>query len=455
MLFFALMRLGAIPVLTLPAHRITEIGHLARLSEAVAYVIADEHGGFDYRELPPRLRARRRALRHVLVAGDPGPFTALAARRRRAARRAARARPGRRRAAAASPAARRLPKLIPRTHDDYAYNARASAEVCGARPPTRVYLAALPVAHNFPLACPGRARHARRRRHASCSRRRPRPDDCVRAHRARAGHGDRARAAAGRRCGSTPPSGTPPTCRACALLQVGGAKLSAELAREIAPALGARAAAGLRDGRGPAQLHAPRRRPPSSWRTTQGRPLCAARRAARRRRATAPRSRPARSASCSTRGPYTLRGYYRAPEHNARRLHARRLLPHGRPRPRAARPATWSSRAGSRTRSTAAARTSRPTRSSTRRRPSRASARAAVDRPARRRRRRAACARSSSRGPEPPALRELRAFLIAARRRGVQAARPHRARRRAAAARRRQGRQALARRARDAHAAAD
>ena len=47
-----------------------------------------------------------------------------------------------------------LPKLIARTHDDYAYNARASAELCGLGPET-VYLGTLPASHNFPLACPG------------------------------------------------------------------------------------------------------------------------------------------------------------------------------------------------------------------------------------------------------------------------------------------------------------
>ncbi len=46
------------------------------------------------------------------------------------------------------------PKLIPRTHNDYVYNATASAEVCGLTGDD-VYLVALPAAHNFPLACPG------------------------------------------------------------------------------------------------------------------------------------------------------------------------------------------------------------------------------------------------------------------------------------------------------------
>ena len=47
-----------------------------------------------------------------------------------------------------------IPKLIPRTHADYLYNARMSAKrckMCG----DDVYLASLPVAHNFPLCCPG------------------------------------------------------------------------------------------------------------------------------------------------------------------------------------------------------------------------------------------------------------------------------------------------------------
>ncbi len=46
------------------------------------------------------------------------------------------------------------PKLIPRTHNDYVYNATASAALCGLTSDD-VYLAALPAAHNFPLACPG------------------------------------------------------------------------------------------------------------------------------------------------------------------------------------------------------------------------------------------------------------------------------------------------------------
>jgi 2,3-dihydroxybenzoate-AMP ligase len=47
-----------------------------------------------------------------------------------------------------------VPKLIPRTHNDYAYNSRLAVEVCGVTGDS-VLLLALPIAHNLPLACPG------------------------------------------------------------------------------------------------------------------------------------------------------------------------------------------------------------------------------------------------------------------------------------------------------------
>lgn len=46
------------------------------------------------------------------------------------------------------------PKLIPRTHNDYDYSVRASAEICGLNSNTRL-LCALPAPHNFMLSSPG------------------------------------------------------------------------------------------------------------------------------------------------------------------------------------------------------------------------------------------------------------------------------------------------------------
>ncbi|WP_445115293.1 (2,3-dihydroxybenzoyl)adenylate synthase BasE [Acinetobacter sp. WZC-1] len=46
------------------------------------------------------------------------------------------------------------PKLIPRTHNDYDYSVRASAGICGLSSDTRL-LCALPAPHNFMLSSPG------------------------------------------------------------------------------------------------------------------------------------------------------------------------------------------------------------------------------------------------------------------------------------------------------------
>jgi 2,3-dihydroxybenzoate-AMP ligase len=47
-----------------------------------------------------------------------------------------------------------IPKLIPRTNNDYAYNSKVASEVCELTQDS-VLLLVLPIAHNLPLACPG------------------------------------------------------------------------------------------------------------------------------------------------------------------------------------------------------------------------------------------------------------------------------------------------------------
>src|SRR5579859_1254706 len=63
----ALFRLGALPVLALPNHRRAEITHLARHTEAVAYVLPDRHLGFDHLALAREVVAAAPSLRHLLV----------------------------------------------------------------------------------------------------------------------------------------------------------------------------------------------------------------------------------------------------------------------------------------------------------------------------------------------------------------------------------------------------
>src|SRR3954451_23684182 len=60
--FLALVRIGAAPVLALPAHRESEIRYLCELAEARAYVCGETDGGFDYRAM-----ARTLPVEHVVV----------------------------------------------------------------------------------------------------------------------------------------------------------------------------------------------------------------------------------------------------------------------------------------------------------------------------------------------------------------------------------------------------
>jgi len=157
--YLALCRIGAIPVMALRAHRHAEVEHFVRASGAVAYVVADVVSRFDYRPMAAEMQKRFPALRHVVVAGEPGPGQlelAQLARRRGGAQPADIPRPDPAGVATMllSGGTTSMSKLIPRTHDDYALNARLCAEAAGFDADT-VLMAILPLGHNYNLASPG------------------------------------------------------------------------------------------------------------------------------------------------------------------------------------------------------------------------------------------------------------------------------------------------------------
>ena len=140
-LYFALQMLGVIPVLALAPHRRLEIDHFVKLTEAVAYFGTDPDLGQTIRDAKP-------GLRHVVMMGElaAGPDSA---------------RPPHIDIDPTDPCCLLLsggttgiPKLIPRTHNDYVYNSRAAAAVHYIGRDS-CQLAVAPLAHNMPLACPG------------------------------------------------------------------------------------------------------------------------------------------------------------------------------------------------------------------------------------------------------------------------------------------------------------
>jgi len=161
--YFALTRIGAIPVMALRAHRHSEVRHFLRASGATAYVIPDRIGNFDYREMAREVGPDAAALRHVFVAGEPGPgqiglrplIAAPLAEEAVAARLAA-CLPDPEEVATMllSGGTTSLSKLIPRTHEDYVLNARLCGRAGGFDEAT-VFMAILPLGHNYNLASPG------------------------------------------------------------------------------------------------------------------------------------------------------------------------------------------------------------------------------------------------------------------------------------------------------------
>jgi salicylate---CoA ligase len=316
------LRAGIVPVMALPAHRQHELAYLCEHSEARALAVPGVLRDFDHQEMAERLRAGSSSLRHIMVAGPDArhtDLTALCAEPNQAAA-------DRPRWDAVPPGARDVavfllsggttgpPKLIARTHNDYSYNARASAELCRLGEGT-VYLVTLPASHNFPLACPGilgtllaggrvvllaspepqAGFAAVEREGVTISAVVPAVAQRWLAHAAE--HGNRQ-------------LGT------LEVLQVGGARLADELARQVRPVLGAtlQQVFGMAEG----LLNYTRLDDPDTVICgTQGRPLSPGDevRIVDGDGHDLPDGEPG---ALLTRGPYTPRGYYGAPEQNAR-----------------------------------------------------------------------------------------------------------------------------------------
>ena len=152
---FGLFRARLIPVYMLPAHRRTEAIHFARTSGASAYVCRDQHDGFDYRTLADELQEQVPDVRHAVVIGDAqGRVSFNEFRPAPATLPSEDADPSNVAFLQISGGSTGLSKLIPRTHDDYLYSVRASADIC-EMDSNSVYMVALPMAHNFPMSSPG------------------------------------------------------------------------------------------------------------------------------------------------------------------------------------------------------------------------------------------------------------------------------------------------------------
>lgn len=153
---FALLKLGVAPVNALFSHQRQELDAYASQIEPALLIADRQHALFATDDYLQPLRQRYPSLREVVLRNAREDDTSLAALIDEAQGEFVAAPSAADEVAffQLSGGSTGTPKLIPRTHNDYYYSIRRSVEVCCFNEKTR-YLCALPAAHNYPLSSPG------------------------------------------------------------------------------------------------------------------------------------------------------------------------------------------------------------------------------------------------------------------------------------------------------------
>ncbi|WP_448956189.1 (2,3-dihydroxybenzoyl)adenylate synthase [Labrys neptuniae] len=157
LVFFALLKIGVAPVNALYSHRRLEMSAYARQIQPKVLIAARGHELFGDETFLAELRDLSPGLRQVLLLGETSVEASLEHWLDKEA--------GQPNSGTPTPAdevaffqlsggSTGTPKLIPRTHNDYDYSVRASAEICRLTPQTR-FLCALPAGHNYVMSSPG------------------------------------------------------------------------------------------------------------------------------------------------------------------------------------------------------------------------------------------------------------------------------------------------------------
>jgi 2,3-dihydroxybenzoate-AMP ligase len=162
--YFAAVKIGVIPILALPAHRDAEISFFAQFTQAKAHVIPSRFRDFSHQAMSREIRKKTPTLEWTLVSGegvedDLISLTTLLNDRIEErvpveSLREYRPDPMEPAVFQLSGGTTGVPKIIPRTHNDYSLNCKRVAEITRVREDSVMGIA-IPVNHNFALSCPG------------------------------------------------------------------------------------------------------------------------------------------------------------------------------------------------------------------------------------------------------------------------------------------------------------
>ncbi|MGO3738251.1 MAG: (2,3-dihydroxybenzoyl)adenylate synthase [Marinomonas foliarum] len=314
--FFALMRLGVAPVNALFSHNKMELTAYVTQIEPKIIIASDEHALFHDGAFFNTLSALSKELQHALIVGKSEWAETLKNVLGSSTSTLLMAIPSKADEVAffqLSGGSTGTPKLIPRTHNDYFFSVRRSTEICHFTATTK-YLCALPCAHNFPLSSPGAfgVFHV-----GGCVVMSPSPDantcfELIERHHVTV-------------AALVPPAlalwlqaapSNNSSLSSLQLMQVGGAKLSESLARQVPEILGCQ----LQQILGMAEGLVNYTRLDDDIETivtTQGRPMCSLDEV-KVLDAEGEEVAAGEIGELATRGPYTIRGYYNSPEYNAK-----------------------------------------------------------------------------------------------------------------------------------------
>ncbi len=162
--YFAAVKIGVIPIMSLPAHREAEISFFAQFCKARAHVVPCRSKDFSHQDMSREVRKKAPSIEFTLVSGDDvdPDFISLTSllgdpiEERVAGGSLKEYRPDPMEPAVfqLSGGTTGVPKIIPRTHNDYSVNFKRAAEILEVTKDSVMGIA-IPVNHNFALACPG------------------------------------------------------------------------------------------------------------------------------------------------------------------------------------------------------------------------------------------------------------------------------------------------------------
>jgi 2,3-dihydroxybenzoate-AMP ligase len=162
--YFAAVKIGVIPILSLPAHRDAEISFFAQFCKTRAHAVPSRFKDFSHQEMSRQVRKKVPTLEFTFVSGDSveGDFISITSllddriEERVPIESLKKYRPDPMEPAVfqLSGGTTGVPKIIPRTHNDYSVNFKRAAEILEVTGDSIMGIA-IPINHNFSLNCPG------------------------------------------------------------------------------------------------------------------------------------------------------------------------------------------------------------------------------------------------------------------------------------------------------------